>query len=180
MYCSMCGHRLPHPAPVQCPGCGIRHWRNPLPCADALVVREGRLLMVRHARGEAAGLWDIPGGFCDAGEHPIETILRTVPEETGLAVAVTGYLGAWRDTFPRSEGRPERVQTLGFCYHAVPVEGEEPCPDPVVVSEAGWFPPDRLPGELASPDYLSPVLAAWRDALLGGRTVTPLPDRPLP
>jgi ADP-ribose pyrophosphatase YjhB (NUDIX family) len=147
-------------------------------CADALIVRDGRLFMLRLARGPNAGAWDIPGGFCDAGEHPIATIERTVAEETGLVAEVTGYLGAWRGTFPRSASRPEQIHTLALLYHAAVADISTLRPDPVSVREIGWFTPDDLPADLASPDYLGPVLRAWRDAFLAGRIVTPLPDHP--
>src|SRR5205085_2119242 len=44
--------------------------------------------------------------------------------------------------------------------------------------EIGWFGPDELP-EIAF-DHAREVLAAWREAVRDGRTVTALPDRPGP
>ncbi len=44
-----------------------------------------RLLLARVAAGYlAAGLWTLPGGGLDFGEHPAEAVLRELTEETGL------------------------------------------------------------------------------------------------
>ena len=71
LHCSGCGAVLPHDPPVTCPACGAGHWRNAKPCAGALVVRDGRLLLVRRSMEPWLGWWDIPGGFCEEDEHPI-------------------------------------------------------------------------------------------------------------
>lgn len=44
---------------------------------------EGRILLVERAD---EGTWCLPAGFCDSGEHPRETAVREVREETGLVV----------------------------------------------------------------------------------------------
>lgn len=56
-------------------------------CRDA----EGRVLLVRgSAVAELPGVWQIPGGGIDHGEHPADAVVREFAEETGLTVAVTG------------------------------------------------------------------------------------------
>ncbi len=53
-------------------------------------------------------MWCAPGGFCEMGEHPIETVEREVLEETGYRVRRTGYIGVWVDRYaddPASPGR---------------------------------------------------------------------------
>jgi 8-oxo-dGTP pyrophosphatase MutT (NUDIX family) len=55
---------------------------------QALVVREGRLLLLHRAahRDHAPGMWEPVTGKLDAGEDPREGAAREVREETGLAV----------------------------------------------------------------------------------------------
>jgi len=165
-YCSQCGARLPHPpgdSPhVSCEACGITHWRNAKPCAGALVEHDGRLLLVRRATEPWLGRFDIPGGFCEPDEHPEQTAVREVREETGLEIEVTSFLGIWLDGYPH----PDEVATttMNVYYRAVVVGGEER-PDPGEVDELGWFSPDELPAEIAFPDHASQVLAAWRREL---------------
>ena len=54
----------------------------------AVVVRDGRLLLVERANEPAAGLWAVPGGRVEAGESLLEAVRREVAEETGFEVAV--------------------------------------------------------------------------------------------
>src|SRR5262249_15525408 len=50
----------------------------------------GRILLVRaSARSGTPGVWSLPGGAVDHGEHPFDTVVRETAAETGLSVAVT-------------------------------------------------------------------------------------------
>jgi 8-oxo-dGTP diphosphatase len=173
-FCPNCAAPLPHRPPLRCPACGAEHWRNAKPCAGALVTgKDGRLLLLRRNTEPWRGWWDIPGGFCDAEEHPMVAAAREAEEETGLAVDITGYLGMWLDRYPGPDD-PDHVVTLNAYYHAV-VRESVGDPDPHETAAIRWFGRDELP-EIAF-DHARSVLAAWRDAVREGRTVTPLPDR---
>jgi 8-oxo-dGTP diphosphatase len=173
-HCPACGAALPHRPPVRCPECGAEHWRNAKPCAGALVTdAAGRLLLVRRNTEPWRGWWDIPGGFCGEDEHPIDCAAREAREETGIEVEVTGFVGMWLDRYP-SEEDPDHVVTLNAYYHAT-AGAEVGEPDPEETAELGWFAPDELP-DIAF-EHARAVLAAWREAVREGRTVTPLPDR---
>lgn len=55
--------------------------------AAALADREGRILVQQRAEGRAmAGLWEFPGGKCEAGELPESALIRELAEELGIAV----------------------------------------------------------------------------------------------
>lgn len=177
-FCPSCGGSLPRRPPVVCPRCQTAHYRNAKPCAGALVLRDGRLLLLRRTIEPWLGCWDIPGGFCEATEHPIDTARRETREETGIDVEVTGFLGLWLDRYPDPADAEHPVVTLNAYYHAVAKGGGEGRVNPEEASELGWFEPDGLPTEIAFPHHALDVLAAWREAIRGGRMVTPLPDRP--
>ena len=59
----------------------------------AIVVRDGALLMVRRAREPAKGLWSVPGGKVERGEHLGAALRREVKEETGLDVTIGDLIG---------------------------------------------------------------------------------------
>ncbi|MFD7447952.1 NUDIX hydrolase [Kitasatospora sp. NPDC059827] len=61
--------------------------------AAAIVVRGGRVLMVRRRVSEGQLSWQFPAGEIEAGESPEEAAVRETAEETGLGVAVVGFLG---------------------------------------------------------------------------------------
>jgi 8-oxo-dGTP diphosphatase len=49
------------------------------------------ILLVRNSdRSGTPGVWSLPGGAVDHGEHPNDTAIRETAAETGLSIAVTG------------------------------------------------------------------------------------------
>jgi 8-oxo-dGTP diphosphatase len=59
----------------------------------AIVVRDGALLMVQRGRVPNRGLWSIPGGKVERGEHLADALRREVREETGLEIEVGRLAG---------------------------------------------------------------------------------------
>jgi 8-oxo-dGTP diphosphatase len=63
-------------------------------CFDA----DGRVLLARGSqRSEFPGVWSLPGGGVEQGEHPDAAAVREFAEETGLAVQVTALRAATAD-----------------------------------------------------------------------------------
>lgn len=58
----------------------------PVVAVGAVVIHDGKLLMVRRGLPPAAGLWSIPGGRVELGETLKEAVEREILEETGLVV----------------------------------------------------------------------------------------------
>ena len=112
------------------------------------------------------------------GEHPITTAEREVREETGVAVAITGYIGLWVDEYTTEPGRSDAETINVASYHAVRASEDEGSFDPVEVSEVGWFHWDRVPADIAPPGTLATVLATARRMLAGTADFSSLPDRP--
>jgi len=159
-FCTACGGALtaaaPH-GPQRCASCGAEHFRNSKPCAGALVMRDGRVLLARRAVEPFKNCWDIPGGFLHEDEHPEDGVRREVLEETGLRVRLTGLLGIYMD---RYGGDDADEWTLNIYYLAEPLDDAEPrAADDA--SELAWFAPDELPAEMAF-KHEHQVLADWR------------------
>jgi len=143
---------------LECPACGFVAYASSTQTAGALVERGGRVLLVRRAVEPFKGRWDIPGGFLDEGEHPLEGLRRELREETGLEVEPVEFLGVWLD---RYGGDSTAEATLNLYWTARVAGGEARAADDV--DDLRWFAPEELPppDELAF-ENVPLVLAAWR------------------
>jgi len=138
-----------------CTACGRVHYRNAKPCAGALIVHDGRVLLVKRGIQPFLGYWDIPGGFLEEDELPEVGAIREVREETGLEIRLTDLLGFYVDRYMYGDEG-------GYClniYFLAEVTGgkEQPGDD---AADLAWFAPDELPDEIAF-DHVRVVLADW-------------------
>ena len=60
--------------------------QSPLVGVGAVVVHEGRVLLVRRGSEPLKGHWTLPGGVLEVGETIAAGVAREVREETGLLV----------------------------------------------------------------------------------------------
>ncbi len=58
----------------------------PLAGVGAVVVHQGRVLLIQRGTEPALGQWSLPGGLVELGESLAEALRREVREETGLLV----------------------------------------------------------------------------------------------
>ncbi|SNY51771.1 NUDIX domain-containing protein [Paractinoplanes atraurantiacus] len=73
----------------------------------------GRVLLARNSpRSEFPGLWTLPGGGVERGEHPNDAVVREFAEETGLAVRIDGLNTVTADVFPLSSGALEHTDRI--------------------------------------------------------------------
>src|ERR1700759_4166649 len=61
--------------------------------AGAVVIHEGRVLLVRNIRGVTKGRYLLPAGRIDPNELPDQAAAREAFEETNLRVEIEGLLG---------------------------------------------------------------------------------------
>lgn len=145
-FCPHCSAVLPQSndrfAPQKCASCGRIQYHNSKPCAGALIVKENRVLLVLRAVEPFKNCWDIPGGFLEPGEHPLDGMLREVKEETGLDVRVIDLLGVYIDRYNSDD---EESFTLNHYYIVEPIGGKLRAADDV--NGYRWFAFDQLPSE---------------------------------
>lgn len=75
---------------VTCPLCGRSWYRNSAPTVGAAIVRDGRALVTVRGIEPEKGKVDVPGGFLEVGERPVEGLKREAREELGVEVEVDG------------------------------------------------------------------------------------------
>ena len=127
-------------------------WAHSVPGVHALVERDGKVLLGRRAFDPGAGLWGLPGGFLEEGEHPLDGLRRELLEETGLEIEPGAYVGAWM--------QPHGDRTvLCMIWRATPASGQARAGDDVL--ELAWFGRDELPGD-TGPRVFTEALSTWR------------------
>ncbi|CAM4168939.1 NUDIX hydrolase [Paenibacillus alkaliterrae] len=113
-----------------CISCSFVHWGSYSIGVGALVIKDGKILLVRRAQEPGRGYWTNPGGYIEQLE-PIEaTIEREVLEECGVEAAVKSVV-ALRD-------QPRSIHNIYIAFEMEYVSGE-PIPDNVEVDAAGFF-----------------------------------------
>jgi 8-oxo-dGTP diphosphatase len=126
----------------------------PLVGVGAVIVEQGRVLLVKRARPPLQAQWSIPGGALEIGELVRDAVVREVREETGLAVEPGELLGVY-DRIVR-DGQ-QRVQ-----YHYVLIDflcrrvaGEPAAADDA--AEVRWFTPEEIPALKLADDTLQVI-----------------------
>lgn len=133
----------------------MTHWTT-LTGAGALVVDDGRMLLVRQRRAYGVH-WEFPSGYYEAGESFEQAAAREVLEETAVAVEIGDLLSTM--VWERTEDRRRNV--LAF-FLAVPLDREAK-PRPQLeedIDDAAFLDPRSLePGELHPLDQA--ILDRW-------------------
>jgi ADP-ribose pyrophosphatase YjhB (NUDIX family) len=81
------------------------------------------LLARNSGASEFPGLWGLPGGGVEQGEHPDDAVVREFAEETGLTVRVTGLHAVLSDV-ARLPSSGDAEHTDRLVYDVQPIGGE--------------------------------------------------------
>ena len=110
---------------------------SPIAGAEAAVLRDGNLLLIRR---EDDGLWALPGGLTDVGETLAESAERELREEAGVQGPATKLLGIFdsRRWDSRTRFQTDHVVFLVEAGEGTPVAGPE-------TTDVGFFSEDSLP-----------------------------------
>src|SRR5437763_12332602 len=81
---------------------------RPFLAVSAVIIRDGRILVVRRARPPADGLFSLPGGLVETGETLTDAIKREVAEETGLTIEPVALAGFREAIMHDKDRRVER------------------------------------------------------------------------
>ena len=130
----------------------------PVVGVGGVVVRDGRVLLIRRGKAPLYGRWVVPGGTVELGETLEEALVREMEEETSLRVEPLEVL----TVFDRIERDGERV-----VYHYVIVDylcrwlsGEAKAGSDAL--DVAWATPEQLSGYDLPPKALEVVQDAFR------------------
>ncbi len=116
--------------------------QRPIPAVAAVMVKDGKLLLIRRAVEPSKGKWSVPGGSIEWGEPLVEALKREVREETGLEIEV-GKLAGVFDLLIQGEGGIQYHYVI-IDYFAHPTGGTLAPGDDA--AEARWVPVEELDG----------------------------------
>jgi ADP-ribose pyrophosphatase YjhB (NUDIX family) len=128
---------------------------RPYLAVSAAIIRDGRVLVARRARGPALGIWTLPGGVVEAGETLHDALVREVEEETALKVEPVALAG-FREVLVRDDDRRLARHFVIMCFASRWLSGE-----PVLneeLSDARWLRPSELTG-LQTTEGLATIIA---------------------
>ncbi|ARF53088.1 NUDIX hydrolase [Streptomyces gilvosporeus] len=104
--------------------------------AAAMVVRDGRVLLVRRTAEEGDLRWQFPAGKVEDGETAEQAAVRETMEETGLTVEALKLLG--------ERVHPKTGRLMSYTVCSV-VSGEAHVADEEELAEVAWVAHDDVP-----------------------------------
>jgi 8-oxo-dGTP diphosphatase len=129
VYCPVCRNRLRDVDEgdhirKECPSCGFIHYRNPAPTTGVIVLKEGKVLLVKRRYQPYRGKWVIPSGFVEYSEDIIETAVRELKEETGVDVKIDSLYEV-KSCFDDPRGNTVLVLYLGHIDGGELIAGDD-------------------------------------------------------
>lgn len=109
---------------------------------DALIVEEGKIVLIKRRNDPYKDFWALPGGFVEYNERTEEAVVREVREETGLSCEVVQLTGVYS-----APGRDPRGHTVSIVYLMRVKTGELAAGDDA--KGAAWVALDKIPHEIA-------------------------------
>ncbi|MBN2517496.1 MAG: NUDIX hydrolase [Candidatus Altiarchaeota archaeon] len=116
----------------------MKEGKRPRLTVDAIIAKEGRILLVKRRYEPYKGYWALPGGFVEWGETVEEALKREVLEETGLKVDIGRLVNVYSEP-----DRDPRGHSITVAYSCGIVGGSEQEGDDA--AEVGWFPLHDMP-----------------------------------
>lgn len=133
----------------------------PLIGVGALIVDEGRVVLVRRGQAPLLGEWSIPGGVLEVGETLAGAAVREAREETGLIVEAGELLGVFERLVPDESGRT-RYHYVLMDFLCRRLDGELSAASDA--ADVKWFAPEELPGLKLASDTLAVIRKSFETA----------------
>ena len=103
---------------------GRQYPKFPLVGVGAVVIKDGKILLVKRAFPPGQGKWSVPGGLVEVGEKLSDACARETEEETGLKVDVLELINVF-DMIERDDEAKVRYHYVLVEFLAKPIGGTE-------------------------------------------------------
>src|ERR1700688_403611 len=124
---------------------------QPLLGVGAVIVEDGRVLLIKRGKAPLLGEWSIRGGMLELGETLRQGAEREALEETGLVVRATDLLGVFDRIVPDSivsdAAKPNEQRRMLYHYVLIDLLCQRISGDALAAGDAAdarWFTPDEV------------------------------------
>ncbi|KAA0000265.1 MAG: NUDIX hydrolase [Thermoplasmata archaeon] len=110
---------------------------KPSIAVDGILIKDGKILLIKRKNEPFKGKWALPGGFVEYGEKVEDAVLREFKEEVGIKAKIKKLVGVYSDPSRDPRGH---VISIVFLLEAegVPKAGDD-------AMEARFFDLNDLP-----------------------------------
>jgi len=114
----------------------------------AVVIRDGKILLVKRGSSPGKGLWAPPGGLVELGETVRKAAEREILEETGVTIRAKEAFYIF-DFIDRDKDGKIKYHYVIIDFLADYISGEPRASDDA--SEVRWVSPEEVPGLAITP-----------------------------
>lgn len=129
--------------------CDFIYYHNPIPAAGAVVIKDNKILLVQRAVEPKIGWWCIPAGFMEWNEHPSQTAVRELREETGLDIKLNSFFEVY------SGNDDPRMNAVLLLYLATAIGGKLSADDDAL--NVKFFGFDEIPEKIAFESHIQAI-----------------------
>ncbi len=93
--------------------CELCKFNNPRGSATAVIIKDGKLLLLKRNEEPFKGMWDLPGGYMNQGESPEQALRRELKEELGVEKCDLTRIGEFPGT---ASWKDNKFAVISFAY----------------------------------------------------------------
>lgn len=113
-------------------------YKNPKLTVDGVIIKEGKILLIKRNREPFKNKWSLPGGYVEYNEKVEDAVIRELSEETGLKVEIKKLFGVYSDPCRDPRGHTITIVFLMNIFGGILKSGDD-------ASDARFFDIENIP-----------------------------------